>query len=952
MGLLDAYDEHPLLAAYDAPPAPESFVGGLAQGASQGVAATGHGIASIASALTGEPHEAAAPAAGAERGLTAPYVGQTLGGAAEGFVAPALGGAAGFGVAGPLGVLPGMALGAGADTWVKEFGAARDEGLSSYDAAFRATKQAGIAAGSMLVGGKAAQTALKAATPAGRVAGTVLGQEAVALPSTVASNYVRDPDGDLTAGLPEAAGTTALITAPAMRVAARAGMPREAPVQGRSAPVEPATPAGVAEVAPPLSDLAKWGVEQVETPEPSPAPALAESAAGVKRFSGLTKLGSEFKAGLIRPARVAELLDGGKPNGPWTTQFYRPLSDASYAAKERNNATNERVLVQGFKSVAEVEGVSTKAVAAALRQKVKVGDGPDLTGSERVGIALAAVNDRGKLTSGHLTGEGRREIGALADDQVDAVIQSLTPVERGVAQVLAKDFKDFGPEVSATNERLTGQPLDLQDGYYPNHGLSEAESTPDTFASTIFGGRNDGPTDRMAKSFTKEKSEAGRQSLDIDALGVWQRHSRDRDYFLEMAEPLANARSLLAEPEVAKQIDRLSVGGNSRTNLRGWLNRWLEDSGRPNVPGVDSTAERAMRYMRTRGTAAVLAGRPTTILKQPVSMLNAAGEAGYIRPIIASAAKTLMSQRGLSRNKVVQENSRRFPEIKNRTISREVEDIDRAFSNASGLDRAVEPISGTLLQGLRLGDKFGATSVADAVYRTERARNVEAGMPMLEAERVARERTKQVIERTQNDARTVNLPQWFRDPGEVAKFLTIFGNEMNQALNTGAANARKLAGGNLKAKDAARYIAYGVVAPAVSFAIINRAFNLEGAVETLFDELVGQTIGLIPGGSVTQGLVRFLATGDSALLDHAMEMNTPAMAGPTRAWRGVNRGLTSKAGFDATALADIVTGAASTVGLPGEAGRIAIQGFQDGANPFFSRYQRRPAAGQRAQGGR
>jgi len=594
---------------------------------------------------------------------------------------------------------------------------------------------------------------------------------------------------------------------------------------------------------------------------------------------------------------------------------------------------------------AKANGKTPGGVLDEMNRETAAGDGPKLKGSERIGIAMLAKNDLAKITRGGLLRGDGTEIPSLTPDQVQAVVESLTPTEQGVAAVLAKRWAEQGPEVAATHYGLTGEALPLQNDYFPNQGpKADAISAADIgSAPRLFNDTGSAPTEKTAKGFTKEKSDEGWQKVRIDALDVFNRNTSQVDYYLEMAPVLKRVAETVSKPEVLRELRRLSSGG---TNMKAWMQQWIEDSGRPFVGSVAGKGEAAMRGLRSKGTVAVLAGRLPTILKQPVSLLNASGEAGYITPIVKGVVKTLASQRGLAGNKVAREMGAMFPEVRTRTLSREIEDFERTLGDGSRLSRGVKKTGDFLLQGLRIGDKLAVTAVSKGVFDTEFARNMAVGMPEAKARAAAIERTKQVLERTQNDARTVALPQLFRQPGELTKFLTIFGNEMNQALNTNYANVRRI--GKQPAAKTAKWLAYGVVAPAVSYALINRALSPQGAAENLPAELTGQIVGGIPAvGNVSQALVQYLATGDPTQLQYAVETTPVGLGAYARLGKGMTRGLTGKDGFDAKAMTDIGSGAASAVGLPGEAIRVGIQGLQDGTNPFFSRYQRRPAAGAR-----
>lgn len=852
------------------------------------------------------------PNASTLESLTDPtFYGETLGGMIPRAVAPVLATMAG-------GPLAGAAV-AGLQTGAEGVG----QGLPAGEIAATSARDAVLAGLGAKIGG------MRGASPVKTAVGQLAGQEALANAGNIGTN--------IATGQPPLANTlqttvgTALVTAPAEALAMRGrGEAQAAPESPPEAPIaRPETPSG--------EGLVKTFTD-APTVDTTP---LTETASRVKTLGFRAKV-PVLDVGhqeLVRPARVFEALDGDK-TGPWTETVWRPVSDASYAARERNIATQQS-LRDGLSAVAEANGTKLGGVLDALQRETAAGDGPKLTGSERIGISMLAVNDLGKITSGGLLRGNGKEMPALTPEQVSAVVESLTPVERGVAEVLASRFAAQGPEVASVHKALTGEDLPLQTNYFPNQGpKADAITAASPMAAPeLFRETGSAPRETTAKSFTREKTENGWQKVRIDALDVFGRNTAQVDYYLEMAPVLKRVAETVSQPEVARELRRLSSKG---TNLKSWMQDWIEDAGRPYVGSLPGKGEAAMRKLRTTGTPAVLAGRIPTMLKQPVSMLNAAGEAGYLTPIVKGVVKTIASQRGLAGNKIHREMSELFPEVRTRAISRELEDFERAVAGGGGkLSRGIKETSDFLLQGLRIGDKLAVTAVSKGVFDTEYARNKAVGMPDAKAKAAAIERTKQVLERTQNDARTVALPEMFRQPGELNKFITIFGNELNQALNTNYKNVRTF---GRDPKKTAAWLAYGVFAPAMSYALINRALSPTGAAENLPQEVVGQLVGGIPVvGNASQALVQYLATGDPTQLQYVTENTPVGLRAYERMGKGATRAISGKP--DATAATDFLSGAASAVGLPGEQIRTTMQAVQD-QDPrglAFSRYQRRAA---------
>ena len=221
---------------------------------------------------------------------------------------------------------------------------------------------------------------------------------------------------------------------------------------------------------------------------------------------------------------------------------------------------------------------------------------------------------------------------------------------------------------------------------------------------------------------------------------------------------------------------------------------------------------------------------------------------------------------------------------------------------------------------------------------------------------------------TQGDARTTALPQLFRDPGELSKTLTMFGNEINQSLNLHMANAQKALGKKISKKEVYTWVLAGTILPALTSAWIDRGFKAwddeeesSPTLEQLPVALAQQTVGGIPVvGPLLEAAAMTAASGQPPFRNVLEPEFAGLASGPAKAGRGFVRaakelseyGTWSDSEVLAKAAGEMLFGGMNTIGLPGEAARIAAEGAADiaagEAGPsalFTSRYQRRAAAG-------
>lgn len=773
-------------------------------------------------------------------------------------------------------------------------------------------------------------------------------------------------------------------------------IPADLAEQARRRPIGDLTLAEMRDLAQQTADIRRLGRLKLKLGNAKVARELAaKSATMASDLAGKKRVGFDhpeasapkggnvegYFARLMRPARMGEMLGQAFHKYLW-----RPLSEAHYRAAERCLNT-QKGLLEGLRGVAAEHGFEDESdvMARVLDAHKSIGTGPFLNGAERIGVAMAAKNDLHKLTSGYLTRADGTRIKALTEQQVRDVVDSLTPPEKSVMNYMAARYAEQGPMVQAIFEKLTGKRLDLQQGYFPNIGESESldnQSFQDPEALLrVFKTQDEAtPTKTISDRFTKHKLPNGNQSIRIDALDVFNRNTRAVDFYVEVAPELAHAKRILNDPAVQAQIDRLSVRSGKAMNytLGDYLKAWQETSGRPSLISVGGHVDSVMGWLRHNAVPAYLAYRLSTLVKHGSFSWLSAAEAGYAAPILKAQAAVLAEQvklgrigeGSIARNPIVAEMQAMFPEIKHSQFDREV-DLFRQNTMARSTKRGkfgkqVDAIGRKGLVGLQNLDKLTRAWVAKGVFETELERHAALGPKAARA--AAIERTKQVLENTQGDSRTVALPPMFTSGSEVDKILTMFGGRINQSLNQHLAVLQRVYGGKQAAfsKDTAMWLLAGIVIPSIYMAAANRAVYARddnspandrmkrlgaGMPEALAEQVVG---GLPLVGPVIEGAIRSATDHREFDPGEELKMEFPGVENPVRAAHGLATYLQAKPWNHATkdkALADFLTGTAGTFGLPAEAMRIGTQGVSDisagKAGPgaiFASRYQRRPVA--------
>lgn len=693
---------------------------------------------------------------------------------------------------------------------------------------------------------------------------------------------------------------------------------------------------------------------------------------------------------IARPARVFEKLDGFT-NGPWSQLLWRPWSDASFRAQDRwmTTASNFSEALKGMSDKHKIPGGEAGFMADVLDREVSVGSGPMLLGSERVGIAMLAKNDRGKLTKGHLERTDGSVIPAISEKQVDDIVGSLTQAETDFADYISQRFREQGPEVQRVHETLTGERLDLEIEHFPNLGRSQEPGDVNVGdagnLAVVFQSNRRGSAKTVGDNFTKGKKPDARQTVLIDALNVFTRNTKAVDWYLEVGPEVSRIRRVLNNPDIVAAIRKKGKARGGRIlpdlPLEKWLDDWVEEAGRPQVRGAVGSADQTVAWFRKHAVPGVLGLRLGIVLTQSVSGFMKIADSGQARSLLKWQAVVMKEQVKLlsptlnpAKNPIVIEMEKKFPEVMHRTVDRDIGEFQRTVrTRGNGATQKLEQKTGKLfdhsMDGIRNVDKLTVTFVAKTAYENAKEAARSAGLPEADVERYAIEQAKRDLERNQPDSRPGALPRMFAEPGEISRMLTLFQNQVNQNQNIHIATLEKMYGGHQKVfgKQTALWILAGFGMSSLILSIVRRGAVVPGGddeesamsriAEQLPKEIMSQATGGIPfiGEGLTSAAARAAEGRFPDITD--VTLGTVADAGIGRLSKGLAVDLPLSIyrrdiELAGQSMLNILSGGLTTIGGPGEALRLGVQGAQDiaagDATPealFFSRNQRRPAAG-------
>lgn len=409
-------------------------------------------------------------------------------------------------------------------------------------------------------------------------------------------------------------------------------------------------------------------------------------AAAERMFKG-------FLASHRKISSLARELDGFKDGGAMWEYVIRTMNEAG----DRETTMREQATVK------------LAALIQPLMQSGKMGGkgmfipeiGKSLNREERIAVALNAGNAANlqRLTSG----EG------WTQDQLRAVLVTITPAEADFVQGVWDFFESYRPEIGAKERRVSGRepewveptPLTLggkvlRGGYYPIEYDPRASARAEQFADAedarqMMRAAYTSATTR--RSFTKSRAEevTGRPLM-LSFAGIYQ-GANEVIHDLAWHEWLIDANRLLRNPDIDRAI-RSVYGAETVQQFK----TAFEDVARGEVP-AQQDLERVLNHLRTGTTVAGLGWNLFTSLLQPIGLTQSmvrigpryvAKGIGKVFPNPLAAAREVYGKSEMMR-------------VRAKTMQREINEIQNQVSGGKSKARnAVEATFFVLIQKTQL----------------------------------------------------------------------------------------------------------------------------------------------------------------------------------------------------------------------------------------------------------
>ncbi|MBR0568360.1 hypothetical protein J5J83_19740 [Azoarcus sp. L1K30] len=406
-----------------------------------------------------------------------------------------------------------------------------------------------------------------------------------------------------------------------------------------------------------------------------------------------------FMAAHRKLASIVREVDGMRDGGPLWEYLVRPMNEAGEreATMRADAAQRLHELAKPLLNDGEKMGGKGRAFPAL---------GRSLNRGERISIALNWGNEGNRQRL--LDGRNWRA------DQVQTVLNTLTPAEWQFVQGVWDFFESYRPQIAAKERRVAGkepdwiepapftvrmpdgQPMTVRGGYYPvkydpaQSGEAEAHADAESAKQMMRAAYTAATTRR---SFTKGRAEkVVNRPILLSFDGIYQGAN-------EVIHDLAWHEFLIDANRLLKRLDpamRTGFGAEKVTAIK----KAIEDIARGDMP-AQHQGERILNHLRTGATVTGLGWNLTTALLQPLGLSNSIVRVGPAW--IARGLREFYGSPSHMAAKVEEAQAKsEFLRNRMRTMNREINDVqNRLESDKSEWRQAVDASFFIMIQKLQ-----------------------------------------------------------------------------------------------------------------------------------------------------------------------------------------------------------------------------------------------------------
>lgn len=453
------------------------------------------------------------------------------------------------------------------------------------------------------------------------------------------------------------------------------------------------------------------------------------------------------RAWTLRPSRLFDMLDGRKSFSGPVHNFFVDTTNRLVDAKWRAIDTR----TDAGKAKQKELGITPHTLT-----KVREVNGTRYTVDEMIDIYAKSKNKLAKLAI--LYGNN------LTEPDIDAVIANLTEQEKVWGDYIIEDYARNYSRLRGTVIEIENRDMGSEENYTPIRRTEIDYSThTEEIVDAILRKEN------LRKAYAERGFTIRRKNIPSEfqrpvQLGVtkmWFEQVAKQEEYMHLAAHIKDMHRVRENREFSQAVQK-HFGKEFNKVIKDYVNRVAN----PNVYRTFNSIERMSRLLRQNAAVAYLAYNMVTMAKQLPSVMLYIADAGPTY-LLASAAKFTANPM-----KMIQEVRELDPQVKHKSIERELEELKQARGTV--VTQLIARVGDVGMQGIHLIDTVARTIGWDAVYSKAKA----LGKSEDEAIRLAQNATL----RTQPAAAAKDLPALYAT-SEFINWFTMFTNQLNQIYN-------------------------------------------------------------------------------------------------------------------------------------------------------------------------
>jgi uncharacterized membrane protein YgcG len=418
---------------------------------------------------------------------------------------------------------------------------------------------------------------------------------------------------------------------------------------------------------------------------------------------------------------------------------------------------------------------SVKNMAKWRKEKVRIGNF-NLTRGQRVALLCHVRNEKNLthiLEGGFAFKEDPYSIHKISEEQLDDLLQSMTPEEKAYAEIQTIMSDAIYEDLNAVFQRKNGYDLPKEENYYRIKVARSELGKEQQEESILDDLKNRYVRIGLSKGFLNKRRAGAKQALILDDFfRDLNDHIHTASAYVGLEEPLSNASKLLYDK-----------GWRTEFNRRYGDNVWKHiEKGLRDIAGdfeSYSDTENFFNYLKSAATKAIFSMNPSTIAKQvlswPLAQLYVEN-----KHLFQGLADYLTDREGvINRHKMFS------PEFRERIetggYERDVSDIFR--HKATGrLAGEKEDLSDFLLAGNRWMDKQTVAAVMQGCVLQKLEELEGSGLSPEEKLKQAYEFADYVVNRTLSTSAVEHRSAMSRG-SVIDRMMTFATTDTNQQLN-------------------------------------------------------------------------------------------------------------------------------------------------------------------------